>query len=208
MKLFVMLFASVLFTATSYAASKQEVSELLRLNRQALLQTEVDSVQLDEVASLLESALFILEGNGLGGGSIDQKACLDFATEQYKAASYSPATAMEKAMAICKTVKDVKIVKFRVEKYKAASYSPASAMEKATQATTDDVRGKFDIVEYATEKYIASSYSPASSFEKAIGVAKNLSKNAFPCFQTAVESYIASSYNPASAVEKAVLLCK
>lgn len=205
MKLTLLVTLSLCFSSIASAASRQDIAELLRSNRQALQSTEADSAQLDEVAAHLEEALAILDS---GEGSADQSQCLDFATATYKSVGYNSAQSFEKAMNICKLVFDMKFVQYATDKYKSVGYNAAQSLEKAVALQSKDLKGKTQITEFIFEKYKSVGYNAAQSLEKSVALAKQIQRRNFDCIQTAYSNYVSSGYNAVQSVEKAAAICQ
>jgi hypothetical protein len=205
MKHFIAIFLPVVFSASSYAASKMEIVDLLRATRLALEDSTAESTELEEAAEHLTAALDILDSTQ---GSKKSNACLTFSIEQYKSSGNSPGTSVDKAAALCRTVIDVEVLKLGTEMFNASGYSSGTSIEKAAGRANAEVKGKVATITFATQMYRSSGNSAGTSFEKAVEFAKQVPKNSLECVQVATENYKASGYSPGTSIDKSIEVCK
>jgi hypothetical protein len=206
MKMLLIVFLTTSFSIC-HASTKREVSDLLRQTEDALLDTQADSSQLDEVAEHIRAALITL-GQEPGSGSDDNIACLEFAVAKYKESGFGSNSAMDMAVKICASVKDNEIMKFAFDKYKESGYGSNSAMDMAAKGASLGVRGKLELVKFAFDKYKEAGYGSNSAMDMALAAAAKVKGSGMACVTLAYTNYKQAGYGSNSAMDMAVKACQ
>lgn len=182
---FVALGLSVL-PATGVAAhgGTGELQTLASAVANELANSQLDGATQDEVRALLERSLALVRGSK---GRRGADACVDFAMPIYEK-QWQPATALEKAMALCEYRTDTELLRVAYPVY-GRVLQPASALEKAVDlAQRKNLWGKAALVEYAKAR-LSKVFQEVDALEKAAAHAASVGTDAAPCVQRAYETY-------------------
>lgn len=156
-----LIFALTTFSISlGFAATKQELKDLLQSTEQAVDTAEIDYREMRQAEGHLIEAKRALYSNETFA------ACYEFAYEKLFTA-HTSSEARNRAKAACKEGADLNVLRFAYEKYYVSN--PTSvALEKAAAVAKSIPRYSYGCIENAFEKYFSSN-STAVSMDKAFG---------------------------------------
>ena len=200
----ILLSSIVLFSMISFAQRPDLVGQIESLAtdiRQEARYTNADRETLLEVREQLQKSLDLLQNGQSGGYSKD---CFDFAYAKYYS-NMNSTQATDKAIALCKNVADIELLKFAYEKYY-SNMNSTQAMDRAANAATSQMRGKMQILKFAYEKYY-SNMNSTQAMDRAIEKTALVGRNSSTCVSDLYARYY-QNMNSTQALDKAFEQCR
>lgn len=168
----------------SGSAARSDLQTMASALANELANAELDGATQDEVRVLLERSLALVRGSKAHGGG---DACADFAVPIYSK-QWQPATALEKAMALCSRRTDTDLLRLAYPIFSKV-HQPVSALEEAAAiAQRGDLWGKTALVEYAKVR-LSKVYQETDALKKACELAAPVARDGAACVQRAYETY-------------------
>jgi len=194
----------LLIFSQNLLATDAQIGRINRLVKDIRIESDVTNASdesLQQVIDHLEQALDLLKQDSNNGGY--KKECFDYAYAKYYLDS-SSSVATDKAIAACKKVEDLSILKFSYDKYYLA-LSATNAMDKAVQIAVLPLKGKMDMLTFAYDKFYLTLNADSSMTKAGQGIAR-VKKNSLQCLQDLYTNYYRTDSSD-SAMTKAINGC-
>ena len=163
--------------------------------------TNASDESLQQAIDHLEQALDLLKQDSNNGGY--NKDCFDYVYSKYYLDS-SSSVATDKAIAACKKIDDLAILKYSYGKYYLA-LAASSAMDKAVQIAVLPLKGKMDMLSFAYDKFYLTLTADSSMTKAGQGISR-VKKNSLQCLQDLYANYYRTDSSD-SAMTKAINGC-
>ena len=180
---------------------KREIYRLSTDIQYELNRTLADDSSLQGAIDHLHSALDLLRQSGGGG---DHQACVDFVYSKYLI-NLSENTAMDKAVGVCRTLRDLAGAQLLYEKH-FVNLSATAAMDLAArEATNFDLIQKLDSLDFAYKQYFQSLSSTSAASRAASNVGR-LRRGQLSCLMISYERR-SVTLGPVNAMDKSFEDC-
>lgn len=175
MKTVLFIMVGLVATLNSFAASKNDIWELLQKIDNEVRYYEQNPEVLASTKLHLEAALAALRGRPVPAPRPNE--CVDFAFNEYRKDNFSNAQSLERAKSFCQVVTkdkiDMEVVHFVYDVLRADNYSASSSFDQTLTLGAAISYRQLGCVRDTFERYRQDGYSGRTSLEKSISFCRS-----------------------------------